>query len=132
MTAKRCVSHGVLEPCPLCAVGAWPLRDLNAVVDFAGKPYVEGGVAPEVKSIRLSQVIRSIGRRWMEIERVKLTALKPLYTTKNALVREARIGAIDIGRLEKAAAAVARGESGSKDPVVDAYMQAIIDDDSPW
>lgn len=132
MVDDRCKEHGVLEPCPLCALGAWPLRDLNAVVDFAGKAVHDGGVPPEVRSIRLSQVVRSIGRRWMEIERVKLTALKPLYVTKNALVREAKIGAIDIGRLEKAAAAVARGESGSKDPVVDAYIQAIIDDDSPW
>lgn len=132
MDGNRCAEHGITDPCPLCAYGAWPLRDLNAVADFAGKAVVDGGVPPEHKRIRLSEVVRSIGRRWTEIERVKLTALKPLYATKNALVREAKLGVIDIGRLEKAAIAVARGESGSKDPVVDAYMQAIVDDNLTW
>lgn len=130
--AVRCDDHGVLEPCPLCAQGAWPLRDLNAVADFAGKAVDVGGLPPEARRIRLSEVVRSIGRRWVEIERVKLTALKPLYVTKNALVREARIGAIDVGRLEQAAAAAARGEESAHDPVVHAYLRAIIEDQSPW
>lgn len=132
MAGLRCVEHGVLEPCPLCALGAWPLRDLNAVADFAGRPVDDTGLAPETRRVRLSQVVRSIGRRWAEIERVKLTALKPLYATKNALVREARIGAIDIGRLERAAAAVARGATSDPDPVVDAYLQAIVRDQVDW
>lgn len=129
--AERCEDHKVLEPCPLCALAAWPLRDLNAVADFAGK-FVGYAPPPELKTIRLSAVIRSIGRRWTEIERVKLTALKPLYATKNALVREAKIGAIDVGRLERAAAAVARGETESDDPVVHTYVRAIIDEESDW
>lgn len=129
----RCTSHNVLEPCPLCALGAWPLRDLNAVADFAGVPVDRpNGIAPEWKTVRLSQVVRSIGRRWTELERVKLTALRPLYTTKNALVREAKIGAIDIGRLEKAAIAMARGLEEDPDPVVHAYLRAIIEDESSW
>lgn len=129
----RCEDHGVLLPCPLCALEAWPTRDLNAVADFAGRPVGgEGTLPPEQRSVRLSQVVRSIGRRWTELERVKLTALKPLYATKNALVREARIGAIDIGRLEKAALAVAKGATADKDPVVDAYVRAIIQDEVEW
>lgn len=128
----RCAEHGVLEPCPLCALNAWPLRDLNALADFAGKALDDTGLAPEQRRVRLSQVVRSIGRRWTEIERVKLTALKPLYVTKNALVREARIGAIDIGRLEKAANAVARGCTADNDPVVDAYVRAIVQDEVDW
>ena len=128
----RCVEHNVLEPCPLCALNAWPLRDLNALADFAGKPVDTTGLAPETRRVRLSQAVRSIGRRWTEIERVKLTALKPLYVTKNALVREARIGAIDIGRLEKAALAVAKGCTADNDPVVDMYVRAIIQDEVDW
>lgn len=128
----RCREHNVLEPCPLCALNAWPLRDLNALADFAGKPVDATGLAPETRRVRLSQVVRSIGRRWTEIERVKLTALKPLYVTKNALVREARIGAIDIGRLEKAALAVAKGCTADNDPVVDMYVRAIIQDEVDW
>ena len=129
----RCAQHGVLEPCPLCALGAWPLRDLNALADFAGKPVGgEGTLPPEQRTVRLSQVVRSIGRRWTEIERVKLTALKPLYVTKNALVREARIGAIDVGRLERAALAVAKGATADPDPIVDAYVRAIVQDEVEW
>lgn len=129
----RCAEHGVLQPCPLCALGAWPLRDLRAVADFAGRPIGgEGTLPPERRTVRLSQVIRSIGRRWTELERVKLTALKPLYTVKNGLVREARIGAIDVGRLEKAALAVAKGATADKDPIVDRYVQAIIQEEVDW
>ncbi|URA07037.1 hypothetical protein P9A47_gp69 [Xanthomonas phage Elanor] len=87
---------------------------------------------PEWRTVRLSQVVRSIGRRWTELERVKLTTLKPLYTTKNALVREARIGAIDIGRLEKASLAIAKGATADNDPVVDAYMRAIMQNEVDW
>lgn len=130
---SRCADHGVLEPCPFCAQGAWPLRDLNAVADFAGKAVDRpDGLVPEMRYIRLSEVVRSVGRRWAELERVKQTALRPIYATKNALVREARIGAIDVGRLEKAAAAVARGEDSSGDPMVHSYMRAIIEDESAW
>lgn len=124
----KCEDHNVSLPCPLCEAAAWPLRDLNAVADFAGQTMAER----PIPSIRLSDVVRSIGRRWTEIERVKLTALKPLYTTKNALVREARIGAIDIGKLEKAANAVARGATADRDPTVNAYISAILEDDVPW
>lgn len=124
----KCEDHNVSLPCPLCAAAAWPLRDLNAVADFAGQTMAER----PIPSIRLSDVVRSIGRRWTEIERVKLTALKPLYTTKNALVREARIGAIDIGKLEKAAHAVARGATADRDPAVNAYILAILEDEVPW
>jgi hypothetical protein len=123
----------VLEPCPLCALDAWPLRDLEALADFAGRPVGgDGTLPPEQRFIRLSEVVRSIGRRWTEIERVKITALKPLYVVKNALVREARIGAIDVGRLERAAAAAARGLQSDGDPLVDAYLQAILRDEVVW
>lgn len=127
---ERCRDHGVMRPCPLCQLAAWPLRDLRAIADFAGQPIAQV-IAPG-PTIRLSQVVKSIGTRWVEIERVKLEALKPLYTTKNALVREARIGAIDIGRLEKAALAVAKGATADKDRVVDAYIRAIIQDEVEW
>ncbi|UTC28005.1 hypothetical protein [Stenotrophomonas phage A1432] len=126
----RCLDHNVTRPCPLCKAAAWPLRDLRAIADFAGKPW--GETVQPGPSIRLSKVVQSIGLRWVEIERVKLEALKPLYTTKNALVREARIGAIDIGRLEKAALAIAKGATASEDPVVDAYIRAIIQEDAGW
>lgn len=130
---SRCADHGVLEPCPFCAQGAWPLRDLNAVADFAGNPVDRpDGLVPGRRYVRLSEVVRSIGRRWTELERVKLTALAPIYATKNALVREARIGAIDVGRLEKAARQVAKGLESDPDPVVEHYMRAIIDEESPW
>ena len=130
---SRCADHGVLEPCPFCAQGAWPLRDLNAVADFAGKAVDRpDGLVPEMRYIRLSEVVRSVGRRWAELERVKLTALAPIYTTKNALVREARIGAIDVGRLEKAARQVAKGLESDPDSVVEHYMRAIIDEESLW
>lgn len=129
----KCESHGLSEPCPLCALGAWPLRDLSAVADFAGLPVDRpDGLVPELKYIRLSDVVRSIGRRWVELEEVKLTTLAPIYKTKNALVREARIGAIDIGRLEKAARAVAKGLVADFDPVVHHYMTTIIEDQSEW
>lgn len=130
---SRCREHGVTLPCPLCAQGAWPLRDLNAVADFAGNPVDRpDGLVPGRRYVRLSEVVRSIGRRWTELERVKLTALAPIYATKNALVREARIGAIDVGRLEKAARQVAKGLESDPDPVVEHYMRAIIDKESPW
>ena len=130
---SRCREHEVTQPCPLCARGAWPLRDLNAVADFAGNPVDRpDGLVPGRRYVRLSEVVRSIGRRWAELERVKLTALAPIYATKNALVREARIGAIDVGRLEKAARQVAKGLESDPDPVVEHYMRAIIDEESPW
>ena len=101
--------------------------------DFAGNPVDRpDGLVPGRHYVRLSEVVRSIGRRWTELERVKLTALAPIYTTKNALVREARIGAIDVGRLEKAARQVAKGMESDPDPVVEHYMRAIIDEESPW
>lgn len=131
--AERCESHQVTLPCALCNLGAWPLRDLGAVADFAGKPVDSPtGLVPEIRYTRLSLVVRSIGRRWAELERVKLTALAPIYATKNALVREARIGAIDIGRLEKAARQVAKGAQTDPDPVVLHYMQTIVNDDAEW
>ena len=130
---SRCRGHGVTLPCPLCAQGAWPLRDLNAVADFAGKPVDRpDGLVPGVKYVRLSEVVRSIGRRWQELERVKLTALRPIYATKNALVREAKIGAIDVGRLERAARALANGQTADPDPVVDHYMRTIMEEESSW
>lgn len=130
---ERCEQHGMSLPCPLCQFGAWPLRDLQAVADFAGKPVDRpDGLVPERRYIRLSEVVRSIGRRWVELETVKLTTLRPIYSTKNALVRESRIGAIDIGKLEKAAGAVARGVTADKDPLVDCYIQAILEDESEW
>ncbi|UIS24777.1 hypothetical protein P9A53_gp65 [Xanthomonas phage vB_Xar_IVIA-DoCa6] len=128
----KCEDHRHELPCPLCALAAWPLRDLNAVADFAGKAVDDTGLVPGERTIRLSQVVRSIGRRWTELERVKLTALRPIYATKNALVREARIGAIDVGRLERAALAVARGATADNDPVVDAYVRAIIQEETDW
>jgi len=129
----HCKEHGVTLPCPLCAQDLWPLRDLRAVADFAGNPLNgPNGLVPGRKYVRLSDVVRSIGRRWTELERVKLTVLAPLYTTKNALVREARIGAIDIGRLEKAARQVAKGFETDSDPIVEHYMRAIIDEESSW
>lgn len=128
-----CLEHGMSEPCPLCERGAWPLRDLRAVADFAGKPVAgPGSWPPEVRTVRLSDVIRSIGRRWQELEEVKLTVLRPIYTTKNALVREARIGAIDVGRLERAARLLAQGKRGDTDHVVDHYIQTILEDESTW
>lgn len=130
---SRCREHGVTQPCPLCAQEAWPLRDLNAVADFAGNPVDRpDGLVPGRRYVRLSEVVRSIGRRWTELERVKLTVLAPIYATKNALVREARIGAIDVGRLEKAARQVAKGLESDPDPIVEHYMRAIIDEESPW
>lgn len=130
---NRCREHGVTQPCPLCAHDAWPLRDLNAVADFAGNPVDRpDGLVPGRRYIRLSEVVRSIGRRWTELEQVKLTTLAPIYATKNALVREARIGAIDVGRLEKAARRVAKGLESDSDPVVEHYMRAIIDEESTW
>ena len=130
---ERCESHQITLPCALCNLGAWPLRDLGAVADFAGKPVDSPtGLVPEIRYTRLSLVVRSIGRRWAELERVKLTALAPIYATKNALVREARIGAIDVGRLEKAARQVAKGLESDPDPVVEHYMRAIIDEESTW
>lgn len=130
---SRCREHGVTQPCPLCARGAWPLRDLNAVADFAGNPVDRpDGLVPGRRYVRLSEVVRHIGRRWAELERVKLTVLAPIYATKNALVREARIGAIDVGRLEKAARQVAKGLESDPDPVVEHYMRAIIDEESAW
>lgn len=129
----RCREHDMTEPCPLCEAGAWPLRDLNAVADFAGKPVDRpDGVVPGVKYVRLSAVVRSIGRRWRELEEVKLTALRPIYATKNALVREAKIGAIDVGRLERAARALANGHTSDPDMIVDHYMRTILEDDSEW
>jgi hypothetical protein len=129
----RCFHHNVVEPCDLCRRGLWSLRDLHAVADFAGRPVDRpDGLVPELKYIRLSAVIRSIGRRWSEIERVKQTILRPIYATKNALVRESKIGAIDVGRLEKAAGAVARGETTSPDRVVASYMECILKDEVPW
>ena len=47
-------------------------------------------------------------------------------------MREARIGAIDVGRLEKAARQVAKGLESDPDPVVEHYMRAIIDEESSW
>lgn len=129
----RCAEHGMTEPCPLCAAGAWPLRDLNAVADFAGKPVDRpDGLVPGVRYVRLSDVVRSVGRRWQELEVVKLTALRPIYATKNALVREAKIGAIDVGRLERAARALANGLTSDPDPLVDHYMRTIVEDESSW
>ncbi|UXX42050.1 hypothetical protein [Pseudomonas phage phiH2] len=130
---SRCTEHNLSEPCPLCHFGAWPLRDLNAVADFAGNPVDRpDGLVPGVRYVKLSDVIRSIGRRWQELEVVKLTALRPIYATKNALVREARIGAIDVGRLEKAARALANGRTSDSDPIVSHYMQTILEDESSW
>lgn len=130
---NRCREHDMAEPCPLCEAGAWPLRDLNAVADFAGKPVDRpDGLVPGVKYVRLSEVVRSIGRRWQELERVKLTALRPIYATKNALVREAKIGAIDVGRLERAARALANGQTADPDPIVDHYMRTIMEEESSW
>lgn len=128
----KCDDHQHSLPCPLCALAAWPLRDLAAVADFAGKAVDDTGIVPGERTVRLSQVVRSIGRRWTELLRVQLTALKPLYATKNALVREARIGAIDVGRLEKAALAVAKGATADPDPVVDAYVRAIVQEEVDW
>jgi len=130
---NRCADHGMTAPCPLCTSGAWPMRDLNAVADFAGKP-VGGpdGLVPGRRYVRLSEIVRSVGRRWTELEVVKLTALRPIYATKNALVREARIGAIDVGRLERAARAAAQGLESDPDPVVHSYLRAILEDESPW
>lgn len=129
----RCASHGMSLPCPLCGLGAWPLRDLNAVADFAGNPVDRPeGLVPERQYVRLSDVVRSIGRRWTELEVVKRTALRPIYATKNALVREAKIGAIDIGRLEKAAIAAAKGAESDPDRLVHHYLRAILEDQSEW
>jgi len=47
-------------------------------------------------------------------------------------VREARIGAIDVGRLERAARAAAQGLESDPDPVVHSYLRAILEDESPW
>lgn len=130
---SQCKDHGVTQPCPLCAQDLWPLRDLRAVADFAGNPLDRpDGLVPGRRYVKLSDVVRSIGRRWAELEKVKLTVLAPLYVTKNALVREARIGAIDIGRLEKAARLVAKGFETDADPIVEHYMRAIIDEESSW
>jgi len=130
---ERCEQHGMSLPCPLCQFGAWPLRDLRAVADFAGKPVDRpDGLVPEHQYIRLSQVVRSIGRRWVELEAIKVTVLRPIWATKNALVREARIGAIDIGKLEKAAGLIARGQTADPDPVINCYLQAILEDESEW
>ena len=58
---SRCREHGVTKPCPLCAQGAWPLRDLNAVADFAGNPVDRpDGLVPGRRYVRLSEVVRSI------------------------------------------------------------------------
>lgn len=126
-----CHEHELTTPCPLCERGAWPLRDLRALADFAGRP-ADDGIPPELPRQRLSEAIRSLGRRWAEIERAKATVLRPLYATKNDMVREARRGPVDVGRLEKAAIAASRGETRSDDPVVHAYLQAIIRDDVAW
>jgi hypothetical protein len=128
-----CEEHSLTMPCALCERGAWPLRDLRALADFAGKPVDgPGGVPPELPSQRLSVAIRRLGRRWAEIERAKATVLRPLYATKNDMVREARKGPIDVGRLERAVGLAVRGETRSDDPVVNAYLQAIIEDDVAW
>ena len=56
---SRCREHGVTQPCPLCAQGAWPLRDLNAVADFAGNPVDRpDGLVPGRRYVRLSEVVR--------------------------------------------------------------------------
>lgn len=133
MEVSRCRDHGVLEPCPLCANGLWPVRDLRAVADFAGRPVDRpDGFVPELRYVRLSDVVRHIGLRWVEVARVQQTVLTPLYATKNALVRESKIGAIDVGRLEKAAHAVAKGLQSDPDAVVASYMQLLLDPTVDW
>jgi len=104
------------------------------VADFAGVPIGgwEEGVVPELPAWRLSEAIRELGRAWVEIEVVKATVLRPVYTAKNAIVRRARTGPIDVGRLERAAILVAKGETRSDDQVVNAYIQAIIQDSVTW
>jgi hypothetical protein len=131
----RCEPHGVLEPCPLCETGTWPLRDLEALVDFAGKALDldEFGIMPGQSYVFMSEVLRSVGIRWAEIETVKQTALRPLYTTKNRLIKEARIGVFDLGRLEKAAINIAKGATGDdKDELLDKYIRTILDPDIQW
>lgn len=131
---ERCVSHNLSLPCALCETGAWPLRDLRAVADFAGVP-VDGHMNREPQegsSIRLSQVVRLVGRRWVELEAVKLTVLNPIYITKINLMKEIAIGAVDIPKMEIAARKIARGRTADTDPVIAKYMKTILEDESEW
>ena len=126
---ELCHDHGMSLPCPLCFHNAWPLRDLQAVADFAGKPVGGGdGYVPNLPMIAVEDIIRIIGSRWVELEFIKLTVLNPIYATKNALVREARIGIIDIGALEKAARLVAKGQyDPTGDRAVDYYVSLLAE-----
>ncbi len=129
----QCLVHELSEPCLLCFYDAWPTKDLRAVADFAGKPEGgEFGLIPGVKYARLSAVIRSVGRRWAELETVKLTTFGPIYATKNGLVREIRNGTVNIGKLEIAARRVAKGFETDTDETVALYMKTIIEEESNW
>lgn len=131
-----CEPHGLTLPCALCQRGAWPLRDLKAVADFAGRPVDGDQMDREPKdgaSIRLSEVIRIVGRRWIELERVKQTVLNPIYNTKISLMKEIRIGAVDVPKLERACYLLAKGlTTTTEDAIVAHYMKTILEDESPW
>jgi hypothetical protein len=108
------------------------MRDLKAVADFAGVPLDGFGPPPEMPSRRLSEAIRELGRRMVEVERVKATVLQPLYDTRNALTKIARAGPVDVRKLEKAVMSIARGFPPGDDPVVLAYIEAITRDEVAW
>lgn len=130
-----CEPHGLTLPCALCERGAWPLRDLRAVADFAGRPHEEEQMNREPKpesTIRLSEVIRIVGRRWVELENVKLTVLNPIYNTKISLMKEIRIGVVEIPKLEWACRQIAKGNTTDPDPLVAHYMKTILEEESSW
>lgn len=117
----------------MCREQAWPLRDLRAAAAFAGRPVDNPyGYVPEIPSIRLSEVIRNIGRRWIEVEQVRQQTLHPIYMTVNTLKKECKIGVLDIAKMEKACFEIARGNITHPDPLTQMYIDTIMENWSEW
>lgn len=130
---ERCEPHNLQLPCILCLEHSWPVRDIQAVADFAGSP-VNGpdGLIPGVEYIALSEVIRIIGRKMRDLETIRLDLFKPFYKARTRLRKEARIGAITPAKLERAAISLAAGRTTDEDPLVALYMRTITEDKSDW
>jgi hypothetical protein len=123
------------QRCPHCARGTWPLRDLRALRDFANQPKPGTlDIAAHVATIRLSEVVRRLGRELVEIEADRLARCADLDLRSRDLRRRIKRMRLDTAALNCAVRA-AIGFNDERKRLTDvgkAYLSVIEDDGINW
>jgi hypothetical protein len=92
----------ILGSCPFCADGVWPTRDVEARADFAGVKLAGTDFLPHQEVVELEDVVWTVGRQLIELERLERLVVAPVYAAKKSLYTSMKRASIDTRTMQRA------------------------------